>query len=793
MLLNHFKIAFRNILKQKAYNSLNVIGLATGIAAGLLIALHLQEELSYEKKFEGYQNIYRIHDDQWAKSSPPLAIQMKERLPDIAALGRLASYGTRVVNTDDNNPGEVTGYYADSSVLDVFGFKVVAGDRKQALVAANTAVITQGMAKRYFGSQDPIGKLLHFDNQKEFPVTAVIEGIPGNSHIQFDYLISMPTFYKDIPDTWTNNRGWMVMYTYVRFKSDKEYEKTRVQMPRFIRDFYEGDPEADQRVADEQLRFQPLEDIHLRSNLEQEMSANSNIIYVYIFIAVEILILVVACANFMSLFTTQAIKRMKEVGMRKILGARPGQLMAQFLTEVILLTVISVVLSVVFYQLALPFYNNLAGKSLGLWQVFEKDNLLIMTAILTGVVLVSGLYPAFFISGFKAGSFLQENKLPSSMPNLVRNGLVVFQFMVSIALIAATLLVHQQMNLLQDKNLGFDKDQVVNIKLYGSLRSKASSETGAFKNEFLKNPNVLGVGRVGSMIGDDLSVEGVVPEGREQEANTIPSVRVLRVDEDYLTVMNIPLAAGRNFSRSMNDSTSFIINETAAKLLGLPEPVDHRLNNMTMNKKGKIVGVVKDYHFASLHNRIEPLVIEWRPDWTGLLTIKMRAGKTAETMEYIRTTVSKMAPGSLFVYSFLDDHLNALYKSENAMSNVFEFFSVLAIIIACLGLLGLSAYTIESRTKEIGIRKVLGASVTGIVTLVTSKFFILVIIAYVIAVPLTWYGMYYWLQNFAYQIDIHGWVFALTGLIIAVMAALAVGFNTVKAAVRNPVTSLRYE
>src|SRR5260221_279586 len=523
MLLNHFKIAFRTILKQKAYNSLNVIGLATGIAAGLLIALHLQEELRNKKNFEVKETINRIQTAQGAKRSPPLAIQMKERLPDIAALGRIASYGTRVVNTDDNNPGEVTGYYADSSILDVFGFKVVAGDRKQALVAANTAVITQGMANRYFGSQDPIGKLLHFDNQKEFPVTAVVEGIPRNSHIQFDYLISMPTFYQDVPDTWTNNRGWMVMYTYVRFKSNKEYEKTRAQMPRFIRDFYEGDAEADQTVADEQLRFQPLKDIHLRSNLEQEMSANSNIIYVYIFIAVEVLILVVACANFMSLFTTQAIKRMKEVGMRKILGARPGQLMAQFLTEVILLTVISLVLSIVLYQLALPFYNALAEKSLGIWQVFERDNLLVLAAMLTGVVLVSGLHPAFFISSFKARSFLPGNKLPISIPKLLRNGLAIFQFMVSISLIAATVLVHQQMNLLQNKDLGFDKDQVVNIKLYGSLWLKATRETDVFKNEFLKNPNILAVGRVGRMIGDDLSVEGVVPEGKEQDARTIPS------------------------------------------------------------------------------------------------------------------------------------------------------------------------------------------------------------------------------------------------------------------------------
>ncbi len=793
MILNHLKVAFRNILKQKAYNSLNVIGLATGIAAGLIIALHLQEELSYEKKFKDFNNIYRIHSEGWAKSCPPLAIQMKEGLPETEAVGRFAFYGTLVVDTDDHNPGEVTGYYADSTVMDVFGFDVVDGDRKQALTAVNTAVITRHVAKRYFGEQDPIGKILRFDNRQEFPVTAVIEDLPVNSHLKFDYLISMPTFYKNIPDNWTNNRDWMVMYTYARFKSGEEFTKTTGRMPEFIHDFYEGWGSRDEMVANQALKFQPLADIHLRSNLEQEMGANGSIIYVYIFMAVEILILVVASANFMSLFTTQAIKRMKEVGMRKILGAKPRQLMVQFLTEVIVLTFLSLILAVVFYQLALPFYNNLSGKSLGVWQVFEKENLLVIGAILAGIVVISGLYPAFFISGFKAGSFLQENKLPSSMPNRVRNGLVIFQFIVSISLVAATFLVHQQMNLLRNKELGFDKDQVVNIKLYGSLWWKATNEADVFKNEFLKNPDIVAVGRVGNMVGDDLSVETVVPEGREQESNTIPSVRVLRMDEDYLDVMNIPLLAGRNFSREINDSASFIINETAARVMGLKETVDQRLNNLTMNLRGKIIGVVKDYHFTSLHNKIEPLVMEYRPDWTGFLTVKMRAGKTGETLAYIKSTVDKLAPNTLFVYDFLDDRLDALYQSENAMGKVFEFFSALAIIIACLGLLGLSAYTIESKTKEIGIRKVLGATVPGIVVMVGSRFFRLLIVAFVIAVPGTWYGMNRWLQNFAYQIDIQWCVFALTGLIIITLAAIAVGLNTVKAAVRNPVKSLRYE
>jgi putative ABC transport system permease protein len=792
MILNHIKVAFRNLRKQRVYNALNVLGLASGMAAGLLIALHIQEELSYEKSFPNYKNIYRAHEVQWAKSCPPLAIEMKERLPNIAAIGRFAYYGTRVVNTDANNPGEVRGYYADSTVFDVFNFKIVAGDRKQVLMAAKTAVITQSMAKRYFADQDPIGKLLHFDNNQDFPITAVIEDVPGNSHIQFDYLISMPTFYQDVPDKWSSSKGWMVTYTYVRFKSDQDYQKARTLMPGFIRGFYEGDENVEKLVKDEEIRLQPLADIHLTSHNEQEMSANSDIIYVYIFVAVEILMLIVASANFMSLFTTQAMRRMKEVGVRKILGAQSRQVMGQFLTEVVLLMAISLLVSIVLYQLALPFYNNITGKTLGVWEVFEWKNVSIIAIMLIVIIGVSGVYPAFFISGFKSGSFLQEHKLPNSIPNKVRNGLVVFQFAVSLSLIAASILVNRQMNLLQTKDLGFDKEQVIQIKLYGSLYEKATKDPQVFRNEFLRNPNVLSIGRVGDNIGSDLSVETVVPEGREQDKN-LPSVRVLRVDEGYLTTMQIPLVAGRNFSQERNDTAAFIINETAARVLGIDHPVDQRLTNATDERAGKIIGVVKDYHFASLRSKVEPLVIEWRPEWTGLMLVKVKAGAIPETLKYLDETTHKIVPGSLFVYSFLDDRLNQQYISEQAMGKIFEFFSILAVIIACLGLLGLSAFTIESRTKEIGIRKVLGATVTGILGLIGMRFIILIASAFVISVPLTWYGMHRWLQNFAYQTDIPWWVFATTFTIVFVIAILTVGFNTIRAAVRNPVRSLRYE
>jgi putative ABC transport system permease protein len=792
MYKSYFKVALRNIVKQKLYNGLNVAGLSVGIAAGLIIAIHIHEELSYEKSFADYDNIYRVHREGWAKSSPLLAEEIKAFVPEIDAIARFSFYGTRVVDTDNHNPGEVTGYYADSTVFNVFEFKILEGDAHP-LSAANTIVITQKMAHRYFGDENAVGKILKFDNEAEFPITAVIEDMPSNTHLKFDYLVSMPTFYKDVSEDWINRRGWMGMYTYAKLK-ENSYANVLARMPAFIRKYYTGHPEIEKMVETKAWQLMPLKDIHLHSHLENEMQANSNITYLYIFFGVELLILIVACANFMSLFTTQAIKRVKEVGMRKIMGAKPSQLMGQFLLEVTVLTVLSVAIALGLYYTALPVYNNLSGRSIVFAQILQKDFLMMLVTILSLIIVLSGLYPATFIARFKAGSFLKDSKLKSSMPSRVRNGLVVFQFVVSISLISASILMHQQLNLMKNKDLGFDKDQVVNIKLYGYLWWRAYSERDVFKNEFLKSPDILAVGKTGSMIGDRLSMETVVPEGKDPDRDQIPTVRVLRVDEGYLDAMDIKLVAGRNFSKEFNDSASFIINEKAAQMLNLSSPLTESLDNFTRDhRKGKIVGVVKDYHFASLHDEIEPLIIECEPRAVGHLVIKIRAGKTAEALEFIQKTVNTLAPNSLFAYEFLDDRLNLIYKAEDSVGKIVQFFSGLAIAIACLGLLALSAYTVESRSKEISIRKVLGANLANIVSLVSSRFVRLVLISLVVAIPLTWYVMDQWLKNFAYKITIDWWVFAISGFAVLMLAALVTGFHSVRAAAGNTVEGLRAE
>ncbi|MEJ7645325.1 MAG: ABC transporter permease [Chryseolinea sp.] len=792
MYKSHLIVALRNIVKQKVYNILNVVGLAVGIGSGLLIAMHIHEELSYEKFIKGYENIYRIHREGWAKSSPLLAEEIKEFIPEIEFIARLSFYGTRVITTDKDNPGEVTGYYADSSVLNVFNLKIIEGDANP-LAVANTIVITRKVAIRYFGAKNPIGKILKFDNQTEFPITAVIEDLPQNTHLKFDYLISMPTFYKDVSEDWISRRGWMDMYTYARLK-DGTYPKVTERMPQFIRKYYTGHPEIEKMVESKAWQLMALKDIHLHSHLENEMQANGNITDLYIFLVVEILILFVACANFMSLFTTQAIKRVREVGMRKVMGARPRQLMSQFLTEVLLLTFSSLALAIILYYAAIPVYNSLAGRSIEFWDILSSDFMVTLGFIFSFIIIISGLYPATFIANFKAGTFLRESRLPSSMPNKVRNGLVVFQFVVSVSLISGSIFMQQQLSLMKTKDLGFDKDQVINVKLYGYLWWRAYSETEAFKTEFLKSPDILKVGRTGSLIGERLSMETVVPEGKDPDRNGIPTVRVLRIDEDYVDAMDIKIAEGRNFSNKFNDSTSFIINESAARLFNLDAPLNETLDNFTRDhRKGKIVGVVKDYHFASLHEEIEPLIMEYEPGAIGYLTLKIRAGKTTEGLEFVRKTINTLAPNSLFSYEFLDDRLDSIYKAENSVGKILQFFSCLAIIIACLGLLGLSAYTIETRTKEISIRKILGADLAAIVSMISLRFVRLVLVSFFIAVPLTWYMINKWLDNFAYKIGITWWVFFGSGCAVLALAALVTCAHSIKAALANPAHSLRSE
>ncbi|GAB3316504.1 ABC transporter permease [Larkinella ripae] len=795
MIRNYFKIAIRNLLKQRVYSVFNLVGLALGISCGLLLTLHIKEELSYEKDFPNHERIYRAATTEWSKSQPPLAGEMKAFFPDIEHIVRFVGRGTQVVSSAFNQQGESTGFFADSTAVPIFSLKPVVGDPVRALTEPGSMVISRSMATRFFGQRDPLGRKLIFDNKEELFVRAVIEDLPHNTHLKFDYLVSMPTFNNSVPEDLKNNKGWMFGWTYVLFRDKTAVAKAEKRLPDFYLKYYAPTTEADRKdkmAFAATARFQPLTDIHLKSNLIQEMGPNSNILYVYIFLAVEVLILIIACVNFINLFTTQALKRAKEVGMRKVLGARKTQVIGQFLGEAFILTLLASLVAVVIYELALPFYNSIAGRQVAGWEILRPENLLTIGLIVLFVGLLAGLFPSLFIARFEPITSLKADKLPKSSANVLRKSLIVVQFVVSAFLIISTVLIAQQMKLLRNQQLGFDKEQVLTVKLYGNLREKLLLNPALFKNELLQHSSILAVGQSSNLIGDDLSVETVTPLN-PPAGSEYPPVKVSRVDEDYLNVLRIKLKEGRNFSRQFNDSASFIINEKTARLLGLKNPVGEIVVNHAMHLQGKIIGVIRDYNFASLHNQVEPLVLEYRPKWSGNLLVKIKAGDPQETIAFLKNTVEKLAPNTLFQYSFLDERVAALYSKEDRMSQILNVFAGLAIVISCLGLFGVVAHESKIRTKEIGIRKVLGASVGSLVSMLAGSFLKLVLLGILIASPLTWYATDQWLQGFAYKVDIQWWIFVLAGIVILAVALLTVALQSIQSALMNPVRSLRSE
>ena len=791
MLKNFFKVAGRNLLRHKTYSFLNVLGLSLGIACILMLSLHVKEELSYDKNFPKHDRIYRVVSTEWSKSSPVLAGEMMKAFPEINSIARFSDDGKNIVHTTDGKKARLKGYYADSSALHVFDLRTVAGDPFAALSSTGSVVLTRSASDRLFGKTNPIGQKLVFNDNRDFFVRGVIEDLPANTHLHFDYLTSMTTFYGYVGGS-IHHKGWMFGWTYILLNHPEDIDKIRARLADFWKGYRNDFSPADALKDAEAARLQPLTDIHLRSNLIQEMGPNGNVLYIYIFIAVAVLIGIIACINFVNLFTTQALKRLKEVAVRKILGARRSQVIAQFLGEALLLAVISGVIAIILCQAALPFYDELTGRQVTLAFVFLPPNLLLVAVLVFSTGLLSGLFPALFISRFDPANALKSNKTPGSPASLLRRSLVVFQFIAAGFLIISTLLVYRQMSLFHDQQLGFDKDQVAIIRYYGNLKDKMLTDPDVVRTELLSNPSVLSVATAGNIIGDDLSVEEVLPVHQEA-GKQYPTVNVMRVDDHYLDLMHIPLVEGRNFSRQFHDSATFIINEAAARGLGLTHPLGTDLVNTTVQLQGKVIGVVRDFNFMSLHSNINPLVIEYRPQWASSLLVKIRAGNIPETIHWIKDKIAEIAPSTLFDYGFLDDHISGLYRKEDNMSTILKVFSIFSVIISCLGLFGLAAYAAEIRTREIGIRKVIGASTTGLVRLLSADFMMPVLIGNLLSWPLAAWAIHTWLMEFTYRIHI-GWsVFALSLGLTFVVALLTIGFRCWQTARANPIRSLRAE
>jgi putative ABC transport system permease protein len=812
MLQNFVRVALRSLIKQKVYSAINIVGFAVSICACLLILLYVQYELSYDdfnpKSDRVYkmalERIYPEHRTFYSIIPHSFASAMKKDFPEVENTLIMGGPFNQTVVTYKVSESETKSFeedgfmVADSSFFDFFDLEMIKGDKKTALSKQQQVVITEEMAKKYFGDVDPIGKTLGGDNG-ELTVTGVCKSMPANSHLKFSFLGSAntPFFRRELYTSFS-------AHVYVLLKPGTDVKALEAKFPQMV-DTYAapqiernlGKSWEDYKKAGNGYRYwlQPITDIHLDpTNLEGTITPSGNGDYVKILSYVSILILVIACINFMNLATARSAERAREVGVRKTMGSPKSQLIYQFLTESILVAVVATGLAVLLAFLLLPQFNSLAQKQLAL--TFNTTFILTLAGFAIAVGVLAGLYPAFVLSGFNPVVVMKGNFSGSSRGAWMRNGLVVFQFMISIILIVGTLVVGQQMRFMQTKNLGFDKDQVIYLDRAFNLEDKLQT----FTDELRDNPNIKAVGVASAMVGrqGDFFGEQFQPEGSTE----VLTVKTMVADDNFSQMIDFQLNDGRFFTEETNDSLNIILNEVAVKTLGLADPVGRRLTAATDNNDGTqtmrtftVAGVVKDFHFQSLRDEITPLVIFSNEflRFNRFITIRVKPENAQATLAQIETRWKTLVPGQPFRYSYLDDNIQREYAEEKRSGQLFSVFSGLAIVIACVGLFGLSAYTASLRTKEIGVRKVLGASVTGVTVLLSKDFTKLVIIAFVLAVPVSWWLMNNWLQSFAYRITPGVGSFLLAGGAALTIAWFTVSYQSIKAAMVNPVTSLRSE
>lgn len=804
MLTNHLRLAFRNLVRQKGLAAINISGLAIGIATCLVIMLYVYNELSYDRYNDKADRIVRVifrgfvggGEIKEANVMPPVAEALKRDYPEVLESTRLLTTGTPLVTYGNKSFKEDAMAHVDSNFFDVFSIPFLKGDSRTALTEPNTMVISRAVAEKYFGNEDPIGKVLNLKSWKMmYKVTGVFDKIPDNSHFHFDLLASM----ADIPDSKTQK--WMIssFFTYLVLPEGYDYKRLEAKLPQVV-DKYMGPQiqeafgmsygQFSQKGNKVGLFLQPLTDIHLRSDLNGEIEPSGDIRYVYIFSAVALFMLLIAEINFVNLSTAGASKRAMEVGVRKVLGSMKKELVRQFLTESVLLSLFALLLSLIFAFAGLKIFNHLLNVDLSpdLIPVHWLLPGLLLFGLLTG--LSAGAYPAFFLSSFKPVSVLKGQLTSGKSSMRFRSALVVFQFFISVSLILGTIVIYKQLSYIQNKKLGYNKDQVIAIHSTWLLGDKEES----FRDQLLQIPGVKDVSTSAFWPAGNGNLNNytVYPDDRAGQYVKTP---IYKIDHHYLNTMGIELAAGRNFSKDFStDSLGVIINETAAKVFGWGEnALDHTLTGHSDNKgteiKYRVIGVVKDFHFDSLHEPITPVMMVLGK-LSGGMTLK--AG-TDDIAGLIASIEKKWTADDPFDYSFMDERFNRTYRAEQTTGSILGIFASLTIFVACLGLFGLATFTVQQRVKEIGVRKVLGASVVNITSLLSRDFVKLVLIAILIASPITWYVTHKWLEDFAYRINISWWIFAAAGLTAVCIAVLTVGYQAIKAALANPVESLRSE
>jgi putative ABC transport system permease protein len=808
MIRNYLKTALRNLWKNKGFSAINIIGLAIGLATCLLILIYVMDELSYDRYNKNADRIYRLDTEikfggtHFVLASGPAAAgpAMLKDFPEVEKEVRLRQVGGFLIRKGSQNIREDAVLYADSTIFDVFTLPLVDGDPRTALQDAHTIVLSAKMARKYFDAVDVVGKTLLINDSIPYKVTGVMRDIPTQSHFHADFVVSLSES-EDAKraDQWMSNN----YNTYVLLRegvNSRAFEgKLQGMIMKYIApilqsainlsldQFYKGG----NKYA---FTLTPLTAIHLHSNKTAELEGNGSLQYVYIFSAIAIFILLIACVNFMNLSTARSANRAKEVGIRKVLGSLRGSLIQQFIVESVLVSFISMLLALGIAWLLLPVFDQLAAKQMSIG-LFSRPLLAPGLLVLVVVVgLLAGSYPAFFLSAFQPIAVLKGNVSRGFKTGWLRNSLVVFQFAISIFLIVGTGVVYRQLAYIRSRSIGFNREQVLVIQNTSALGDGVT----AYKNKLANLPGVEGVTMTGYLPtagnrNDDaffLSPDFDIKKGL--------SMQEWSIDEHYIPVLGMNIADGRNFSKDFpTDSTGIIINEAVVRLAGLTHPIGTKFYTLDDIKTKRlltyhVVGVVKDFNFNSLREVVSPLAFFLRRD-NNSIALRVSTDHVERLVVQVEDNWRKMAPGQPFSYSFMDDDFNSLYRSEQRMGGISLSFSLLAIFIACLGLFGLAAYAAEQRMREIGIRKVLGASVTGIITMLSKDFLVLVLIAALIAFPLSWWAMYRWLQDYAYRIGIGWGVFALAGALAVGIALLSVGLQALRSALANPVKSLRAE
>ncbi len=809
MLKNYIRIAVRNILKHKGYSFLNIAGLAIGMACCILILLYVQDELSYDKYHSKSDRIYRVAEEVRAEgvgensaSMPfPFGPAVVLDYPDLVeASVRFFNFQAPSLALEyldgEKQFNEPRFFFVDSTVFQIFDFAFVAGDPGSALDQPNSVVLTQAMARKYFGEGEAMGKVLRYEGQTDLKVTGIVEDVPENSHFQFDFLASFSGLKNvlggRLPRTWYWNPCW----TYVLLAEGASPEALAERFPDMVAKYF---PPFLHDKAD--VYLQPLRDIHLNSHLDFEIAPNSDISYVYIFSAIAVFILLIACINFMNLATARSAQRSLEVGMRKALGAFRSQLIKQFLGESVVMSLVSGTLALGVVALALPYFNDYAGKTMTLASLLQPVTIAGILVITLFVGLVAGLYPALFLSAFEPVKVLKGTLSRGARGGLFRKTLVVVQFAISIILIIGTGVSYDQLTFLQSEKLGFNKEQVVLISL---ARTTPSRWYDSFKSRILQNPDIVGVTMTHDILGSNYQTDNFVPEGYSDDQQL--QIPVIYVTHDFLKTFEMELVAGRAYIKdSAADSVeTLIVNESAVAHLGWTpqEAIGKRFGlrgppeNRTVER---IVGVVKDFNYTSLRQPIGPFVVDlvngrgFANFFLRYVAVRIRPGDVPETIGFLRDTWREIVPQRAFEFTFLDQELDGLYKAEENWGKIFTAFAFLAIFIACLGLFALAAFTAELRTKEVGIRKVMGASANNIVLLLSKEFVVLLVIASCFAWPAAFYAMERWLQGFAFRTQVNFTIFGLATVVALVIALLTVGFQALKAALANPIDAIKYE